>query len=87
MSYCPTGPDALQSRYLTEDIPYALVLASSIGEEVGVATPVIDGLIAIGGAMLGRDFRAEGRTLATLGLAGGGVDGLRAFAESGRFPR
>ena len=87
VSYCPTGPDALQSRYLTEDIPYALVLASSIGEEVGVATPVIDGLIAIGGAMLGRDFRAEGRTLATLGLAGGGVDGLREFAESGRFPR
>jgi opine dehydrogenase len=86
VSYCPTGPDALQSRYLTEDIPYALVLASSIGEEVGVATPVIDGLIAIGGAMLGRDFRAEGRTLASLGLAGGGVDGLRAFADTGRFP-
>jgi opine dehydrogenase len=84
--FCPTGPDALQSRYLTEDIPYALVLASSIGGEVGVATPVIDGLIAIGGAMLGRDFRAEGRTLETLGLAGLGVDGLRDYAETGRFP-
>jgi opine dehydrogenase len=86
VSYCPTGPDALQSRYLTEDIPYALVLASSIGAEVGVATPVIDGLIAIGDAMLGRDFRAEGRTLEVLGLAGGGAQGLRSFALTGRFP-
>jgi len=85
-SYCPTGPDALQSRYLTEDIPYALVLASSIGREVGVRTPVIDGLTAIGGAMLGRDLAAEGRTLASLGLGGAGVDGLRRYAQTGRFP-
>jgi opine dehydrogenase len=82
----PTGPDALQTRYLTEDVPYALVLASSIGDEVDVDTPVIDGLIAIASAMLGRDFRAEGRTLAGLGLAGGGVEGLRRFAETGRPP-
>jgi opine dehydrogenase len=86
VSYCPTGPDALQSRYLTEDIPYALVLASSIGAATGVATPVIDGLIAIGGAMLERDFRAEGRTLETLGLGGAGVEDLRLYAETGRFP-
>lgn len=85
VSYCPTGPDALQSRYLTEDIPYALVLASSIGAACGVATPVIDGLIAIGGAMLARDFRSEGRTLATLGLGGAGVEELRRYAETGRF--
>jgi opine dehydrogenase len=84
--YCPTGPEALQSRYLTEDIPYSLVLAASIGAEIGVRTPVIDGLIAIGGAMLGRDFVAEGRTLASLGLRGVGVEGLRRYAETGRFP-
>ena len=81
----PTGPEALRTRYLTEDVPFALVLASSIGDEVGVDTPVIDGLIAITSAMLGRDFRAEGRTLASLGLAGAGVDGLRQFAETGTF--
>jgi hypothetical protein len=48
-----------------------------------VETPVIDGLIAITSAMLGRDFRAEGRTLAKLGLAGAGTDGLRRFTETG----
>lgn len=86
VSYCPTGADALESRYVTEDIPFALVLASSIGDELGVETPVIDGLIAIGSAMLGRDFRAEGRTVNTLGLGGGGLEGLRRFAETGLFP-
>jgi opine dehydrogenase len=83
LGYCPTGPDALQSRYVTEDVPYALVLAASIGDEIGVETPVIDGLVAIASAMLGQDFRAEGRTLERLGLAGAGLDGLRRFAENG----
>ena len=82
-SVAPTGPDALQSRYVTEDVPYALVLASSIGREVNVETPVIDGLVAIASAMLGRDFRAEGRNLASLGLSGLGVDGLRVYAATG----
>jgi opine dehydrogenase len=86
LGYAPTGADGLKTRYITEDVPYALVLAASIGDEVGVETPVIDGLIAITSVMLGRDFVAEGRTLAKLGLAGGGVDGLRRFAESGELP-
>jgi opine dehydrogenase len=81
--YAVTGAEGLKTRYITEDVPYALVLAASIGDEVGVETPVIDGLIAITSTMLGQDFRAEGRTLARLGLAGGGVDGLRRFAETG----
>lgn len=85
-SYAPTGEEGLRTRYLTEDVPYALVLASSLGQEVGVVTPVIDGLIAIASAMLERDFRAEGRTLASLGLAGSGVAGLREFAATGLFP-
>lgn len=85
-SYLPTGPHGLQTRYLTEDVPYALVLASSIGREAGTATPVIDGLIAIASAMLGRDFRAEGRTLSGLGLGGIGLAGLRHFGRTGMLP-
>jgi opine dehydrogenase len=79
----PCGPQALASRYLTEDVPYALVLASSIGDEVGVDTPVIDALIALASAVTGVDWRARGRTLASWGLAGAGVEGLRRAAEEG----
>lgn len=82
----PTGPQALDSRFLTEDVPYALVLASAIGREVGADVPVIDGLIAISSAMLGRDFRSEGRDLRSLGLAGAGAQGLIRFAATGKFP-
>ena len=84
--YAVTGAEGLKTRYITEDVPYALVLAASIGDEVGVGTPLIDGLIAITSTMLARDFSAEGRTLAKLGLAGGGADGLRRFAETGETP-
>lgn len=84
-SYFPTGPDGLDTRYLTEDVPYALVLATSIAHEVGTPTRVIDGLIAIASAMHGRDFRAEGRTLAKVGLDGAGLTGLLEFAETGKL--
>jgi opine dehydrogenase len=79
----PCGPEALRSRYITEDVPYALVLASSIGDEVGVGTPVIDALIALASAVTKNDWRAEGRTLAVWGLEGAGTEGLRRAAEEG----
>ncbi|MFQ5517401.1 MAG: NAD/NADP octopine/nopaline dehydrogenase family protein [Acidimicrobiia bacterium] len=85
--YAPTAADGgLHTRYLTEDVPYALVLASSIGAATDVATPVIDGLIAITSAMLDQDFAVEGRTLSSLGLGGLDAAGLRRFADTGEFP-
>ena len=87
VSYAPTGDaGGLGTRYVTEDVPYALVLASSLGEATGVPTPVVDGLVDIASSMLGRDFRAEGRTLATLGLGGLDTTGLIGFARTGVFP-
>ena len=87
VSYAPTADaGGLDTRYVTEDVPYALVLASSLGRATGVPTPVVDGLVDIASAMLGRDFRAEGRTLATLGLDGLDATGLVGFARSGVFP-
>lgn len=64
------GPDALRFRYITEDVPYALVLISDLGKVAGAPTPVIDGLIALASALNGTDYRASGRTLASLGLGG-----------------
>jgi opine dehydrogenase len=77
------GPATLEHRYITEDVPYSLVLASSLAVELGMEVPVIDGLIAIASAASGRDFRREGRTLADWGLAGAGRDGLLSAVEKG----
>jgi len=78
------GPEDLVAR-LDLEVPWSLVLASSIGEAVGLATPVIDGLIDVAGTMLARDVRAEGRTLTTLGLGGLDADRLRAYAAGDPF--
>lgn len=77
------GLATLEHRYITEDVPYSLVLASSLAVELGMKVPVIDGLIALASAASGRDFRGEGRTLADWGLAGSGREGLLSAVEQG----
>ena len=77
------GPDALEHRFISEDVPFSLVLGSSLAAEAGVDTPVIDGLIAIAAAASGRDYRANGRTIADWGLDGVGIEGLRAAVQDG----
>jgi len=73
------GPSGIMDRYLTEDIPFGLVLWSSLARTLGVATPCIEGLIEIGSALCEKDFRARGITVERLG-----IDGLDAL-ELDRF--
>jgi len=69
-----------------EDVPGALVLASSLGRAAGVPTPAIDALVSGAEARLGRDLTGGAPTLAALGLGGLDVTGLIGFARSGLFP-
>ncbi len=77
------GPNALQHRFVSEDVPFSLGLASSIGDEIGVETPVIDSLVTFGSAAADRSYWTEGRSLATWGLKGAGRDGLLSAVEQG----
>jgi opine dehydrogenase len=77
------GPDALSHRYITEDVPYSLVLASSLGDELQVPTPVIDSLITLASTASETDFWSQGRTLDTWGLKGAGQEGLVKAVEKG----
>lgn len=63
------APGQVDTRWLTEDIPFGLATWSALGDRLGVDTPVMDALITLASATLGRDFRAESRTLATVGLS------------------
>jgi opine dehydrogenase len=78
------GPDSLTNRYVTEDVPYGLVAWSSLGQAVGVATPVIDALIEIGGSIMGKNCRQEGRNLEKMGLAGMDLPQIKLFLETGQ---
>lgn len=62
------GPFTLNTRHLTEDVPYGLVTFSSLGKMLGVPTPVTDAVITIAEGLLGRDFRSIGRTVESMGL-------------------
>lgn len=59
-----------EHRYMREDTQLGLSFLSSLGRYAGVPTPLADAFLAIGGAVCGQDFRASGRTLESLGLAG-----------------
>ncbi|MBX6378893.1 MAG: NAD/NADP octopine/nopaline dehydrogenase family protein, partial [Clostridia bacterium] len=64
------APAAVASRYLYEDVPTGLVPMSELGRLAGVATPLMDAVIALASAVLETDFRRAGRTLARMGLEG-----------------
>ena len=62
--------DLHQHRYVVEDIELGLAFLASVARWAGVDAPVAHGLLAVGGAWLGRDLRRGERTLEALGLAG-----------------
>lgn len=70
-------------RYMSEDVKLGLAFLASLGELAGVPTPVAAGLLAIGGAAAGEDFRFTGRTVASLGLADTSPAALQALLREG----
>jgi opine dehydrogenase len=64
------APSTIAHRYISEDVPMSLVPISSLGAMLGVATPTIDMIISLGSLLHDKDYRAEGRTVERLGLAG-----------------
>ncbi len=75
------GPSSIESRYITEDLPYGLVPISQLGDVLEVETPLIDAIITLGGYVCERDFWREGRTLDRIGLKGMDGETIKAFVE------
>jgi len=58
----------LDYRYINEDVGYGLVFMSDLAKRVGLETPMIDAVINIASAAMGRDYRKEAaRTLDSIG--------------------
>jgi opine dehydrogenase len=64
------APPGIAHRYISEDVPMSLVPIASLGAMLGVATPVTNMVIDLGSMLHGTDYRACGRTIESLGLAG-----------------
>lgn len=68
------APRTIDCRQITEDIPTGIIPMAELGKVAGVSTPLFDSIITMCSILLDRDFRAEGRTLARLGLQGYSVE-------------
>ena len=75
--------DLFTHRYMIEDIALGLAFLVSLGDWAGVPCPVASGLLSIGGAAVGRDYRATGRTWENIGLTGLDGDDLRSLLDDG----
>jgi opine dehydrogenase len=73
----------MDHRYVTEAVPYGLVLRSSAARRAGVETPVTDSLINLFSCIKGVDFYKVGRTLDSLGLRGKGVEDTNHLLHEG----
>jgi opine dehydrogenase len=73
----------MRNRYVTEDVPYGLVLYSILGKKVGVKTPVIDSLIELAGAVNEENYREIGISLWEAYGGEWNLDALKRFLFSG----
>jgi opine dehydrogenase len=64
------GPKAMDDRSLSEDVPYLLVPWEALFNVAGVKTPIMTWVIDEASRLNNVNYRAKGRTLEKLGLAG-----------------
>jgi len=64
------APGSLNTRWLTEDVPYGIAAWALLGEQLGVKMPTMRALVDLCSAALGVDFWKSARTPADLGIAG-----------------
>ena len=64
------APGAIQTRWLTEDVPYGLASWAGLADQLGVETPMMDALVKLGLVVTHLDDVNAGRGPKQLGLAG-----------------
>ncbi|HYO28997.1 MAG TPA: NAD/NADP octopine/nopaline dehydrogenase family protein, partial [Thermomicrobiales bacterium] len=62
------APGALDTRWLSEDVPYGLATWALLGDALGVDTPTIDALVTLASAVVRTDFRASAPGLDAAGM-------------------
>ena len=53
----------VNTRYLTEDIPFGLLVTKGIASVAGVETPMIDEVIANTSAWIGKEYLIDGKLI------------------------
>ncbi len=75
------APGAINTRWLTEDVPFGLVTWAALADVAAVETPTLGAVVTLTSAVMGTDFRASGRSLADLGLDGMSLSEITGFVS------
>lgn len=78
-----SGPTTADSRYVTEDVPFGLVMTAKIGRLVGQKAELHEAGVAIFSAMYGRDFTAENDLLNALDIDAMSLEQLNGLCRDG----
>jgi opine dehydrogenase len=79
----PQAPATLDTRYVTEDVPFGLVPTVRLGRLAGSPAPLHEAGIALLAALYGRDFAAANDLLPGIGFDALPLDRLRALCRDG----
>ncbi len=77
------GPKTLDTRFITEDVPFRLVPLELLGAVTGLPVPLHQAGIALFNAVCARDFRAENDLLPLLNLGSLDAAGLHRRSRDG----
>jgi opine dehydrogenase len=77
------GPNSIEDRYFTEDIPIGTVARYHFARALGVEVPVIKAMIDLGSIICERDFLSGGRSLEKMGLEGMDKDHILRYLREG----
>lgn len=80
-----TGPFTIQNRYVTEDVPVGCHVYHELGKKFGVATPVIDSMIVLGGIMNKTNYFETGLKLSDLGIEHLSKEQLLTYLREGDY--
>ena len=82
-----TGPNSIDHRYITEDIPVGCKIYHDLGKKFGVPTPIIDSMIVLGGAMHETSFFEDNPfDLDYLGIGHLDKEQLLRYLHTGQLP-
>ena len=77
------GPEHLKDRFVTEDVPYGMVLLSTLGDLLGIPTPTHGAVIQLASVINRTDYWKTGRGMKQLGLSNLDKKGLKKFLLEG----
>ncbi len=77
------GPEHMKDRYITEDVPYGMVLISTLGKLLGISTPTHDAVIQLCSVINRTNYFAIGRGVKELGLSKLDKKSLKRFLHEG----